>query len=181
MDPSFLQNRENIKSKFGLSNEEKKVKFLNKQDTITIDRNILACLPSLKNDYLSNSYTYNIVDIVNSENANFKTDKLIHICIYKVVTHKRNIPFLLYLLNKASDNMLYFPHFYTTKKVKDELDDKINILYGNYLSQPHYQGFRETDHNIYFFYILPKFLSNLQLISLFFFLIQVLFQSSNLP
>ena len=116
----------------------------------------LPCISSSnKNDKdipkISN-YIYYLNNVLSDNIKYLKSDKQIHLCIYNIINQDNNLPFLLYLLNKDKQNKLYFPHFFTTKNIFEEAEEKIKIIFNTYNSMPIIKGFKESTNNIYIYY-----------------------------
>ena len=117
-----------------------------------INRNILSRLPSSLNKFNRNSGKYNfyIKEALDTREPNFKTDKTIQLCIYKIIDKNMIQPFILYLLYKNTENTFYFPNYKTNNII--DIKSKLTIIYQNYSNIPEYVGYKETKNNIYIFF-----------------------------
>lgn len=113
---------------------------------------IIASLPSnlLYNNKCCDEYIYNIKSVSNTRVPDFKSDKLINICVYTIINKMRISPFILFLLYK--DKKLTFPRFKTSESVFSSAENKLNLMYQNYTTLPIYVSYKETENNIYLFY-----------------------------
>jgi len=121
---------------------------------LNIPLSILSCLPSsiLYNKKCCDNYKYYNKDVLETNKPNFKSDKTIQICIYKIVNRKFIVPFLLFLLYKDENEKYIFPNFKTSQDIFAGVESKLDLIYKNYKTKPEYIGYRETNHNIYLFY-----------------------------
>tara|TARA_Y100000591_G_scaffold126524_1_gene108402 strand:+ start:20055 stop:21341 length:1287 start_codon:yes stop_codon:yes gene_type:complete len=168
MNPSKIKDRKYLLSKLNLTNRDipksdkeelsnqilplTNLDLTNKNKEI-ISRDILARLPAIHIEIKMREpikYDYDLSNL-KKDRVNFKSDKLIHLCIYKIINKPNLPPFIMYLLNKI-DKVLYFPHFRTTEIIEGIADNNINKLYENYNTKPDYIGYKETKNNIYIFY-----------------------------
>ena len=121
---------------------------------LKIPLNILSCLPStvLYDKKCCDSYKYYNKDILDTNKPNFKTDKTIQICMYKVVNRKFIAPLLLFLLYKDEKENYIFPNIKTSQDVFTAVESKLDLIYKNFKTKPDYTGYIETKHNVYLFY-----------------------------
>lgn len=178
MNPSSI-NRNKVLTKLKINSDLPKTSIFKKENTkieIEADKNyyknnslitkkkssatdsipleITCRLPNIINCSIDDclSYKYYIKKIINIEKPNFKTDKIINICIYNIVTVTRRPPFILYLLYKNSKNILTFPRFETSDEVFNASESKLDIIYQNFRVKPEFVGYYESDNQIYVFY-----------------------------
>lgn len=124
------------------------------KEKLSIPINILSYLPStiLYNKKCCDNYNYYSKNVLDTNIANFKTDKTIQICIYKIVNRKFVAPFLLFLLYKDEKEKYIFPNMKTSQDVFRAVETKLDLIYKNFKTKPEYIGYKETNHNIYLFY-----------------------------
>lgn len=170
MNPSKIKDRKHLLSKLNLTSREteesprdilsiqslplSKLEVTNTNiQKGKISKNILARLPAINIEIKLREpmeYEYDLSDL-KKDKVNFRSDKEIHLCIYKIVNKPNLPPFIMYLLNKIN-NILYFPHFKTKEILEGVATNNINKLYENYNTKPDYVGYKETKNNIYIFY-----------------------------
>ena len=169
MNPTKI-NRSKILEKLQTKNKIQQVtdKNLEKNNDIIADNNIKhsnnlklsdvnkARLPIL--DECNNSdcknYIYKLNSVLNtSDIPDFKSDGLIHICIFQVCYNNVNHPFLLYLLNKdKNNNKLYFPHFTASKNILATSKKYINEIFNDWKITPIFKGHINSNNNKYLFF-----------------------------
>ena len=173
MNPSIV-NRKKIITKYNLDNKTKDIQNLQEEPIQKFDKidisndnqksveiffennikqklksSILSRLPSSLNKFDRNNQKYNFYmkEVTDNKEPNFKTDKLIHLCIYKIINKNMTQPFILYLLYKNTENTFYFPNYRTNNTI--DIKSKLSIIYQNYSNIPQYVGYKETKNNIY--------------------------------
>lgn len=132
-------------------NQDENSKVIPSHD-IELDINLQAILPPTSVDHIN--YTYKINHILkNPEVTSFKTDKLIHLCIFNIIEQSQSEPFILYLLNKdVNSNILYFPHFNTRENIYTQATEHNKELFKEWNILPTFKGQTEDDNNVYLFY-----------------------------
>lgn len=170
MNPSVI-NRNKIIAKFNLEKKDIFTSPIQKQldqdiNTLSIEKtpeesfkileniplNIISKLPSnlLYNKKCCDEYIYNIKSVTNTTVPDFKSDKIVNICVYTIINKMRIPPFILFLLYK--EEKLKFPNFKTSESVSSSAEIKLNLIYQNYKTRPTYVSYKETENNIYLFY-----------------------------
>ena len=149
-----IEDRNILKTNKRDLTENLEIKITN--DVRKIPMKILAKLPSNLKFYklCCDNYKYHITDVTISNKPSFNSQKLIHICIYNIISNNRNPPFLLFLLYKDID--FKFPNFKTDKNIFETAEIKLNYIYENYTTKPSFMSYKETSNNIYLFYELKE-------------------------
>jgi len=96
------------------------------------------------------SFYHYPIDFLNKniDDINYSDITRVNICIFTVCTDGMS-PFLLYLLNKHDDNMLW-PHFTPTYNIDVESKSKLTDL--NIEDQTEFKGYIHRDDTVYMFY-----------------------------
>ena len=148
-------NKDNHKDKDKDKDKDKEHDNISKKYELSDE--ILARLPDI-HQYNTNTnnncknYVYKIKDIINDDKIlNFTSDKLVHICIYKIFCQEKTEPFILYLLNKNTNNILYFPHFIASNNILKLAEKYINDIFNEWKIVPKFKGYVDNN-DIYLFY-----------------------------